>query len=376
MAKLLPSLFIRPAFLLVTALLLHIMGYFPKAVENWYSTGIYQGIAATLRVLTKWAPFSIGDCLYILFVISLIAALIRSVVRIRREGWNRQVLVPLGLHLFNKILWVYIVFRLLWGLNYDRLGIEYQLKLSKKGYQTEEVIQLSNRLIDSLNACRQRLPDTLLPQPPVDSIFRMAGIGYARAWYTHSFLNYSHRSIKPSLFTGLADWVGFTGYYNPFTGEAQVRTDVPKLVLPFVACHEIAHQLGYASESEANMVGLLAALATEDVFFRYSAYNDLFSYAQREELYLLAMEKDSARFQQVIQLNRERMDTLVRKDRKEVRDFFQKRQHKTSATLNNLYDQYLRINNQEAGLKSYDEVIGWLIDYWKKREKGKVKSER
>ncbi|MFZ6023922.1 MAG: DUF3810 domain-containing protein [Bacteroidota bacterium] len=367
--KLSPVLFIRPAFLLLLALILHILGYFPRAVENWYSTGVYKGISATLRVLTKWAPFSIGDCLYILFIISTIAALIRSIIRLNREGWGSQLLVVMGLNLLSKILWIYIVFRLLWGLNYDRLGISYQLKLSKKGYQTEDVIQLSNRLIDSLNACRKRLPDTLLPQPSLDSIFRMAGIGYACARDTYSFLNYSHRSIKPSLFTDLADWMGFTGYYNPFTGEAQVRTDVPKLVLPFVACHEIAHQLGYASESEANMVGLIAALASDDPFFRYSAYNDMFSYAQGEELYLLAMDKDSTGFQLAIHSNRERMDTLVRKDRKEVREFFRKRQHKNSATLNNLYDQYLRINNQEAGLKSYNEVIGWFIAYLKKQEK-------
>lgn len=365
-AKLSPLLFVRPAILLLLAILLHILGYFPRAVENWYSTGIYTGISSTLRVLTKWAPFSIGDCIYILFIISLIIGLVQLILRLKREGWNKWFFIPLLLKLFSKILWIYIVFRLLWGLNYDRLGIGYQLKLSKNGYQTEEVIQLANRLIDSLNACRQRLPDTLLPRPSVDSIFRMAGIGYARAWDQHSFLNYTHRSIKPSLFTSLADWMGFTGYYNPFTGEAQVRTDVPKLVLPYVACHEIAHQLGYASESEANMVGFLAALATNDVFFRYSAYNDLFSYAQREELYLLAMDKDSSRFQQVMQSNRERMDSLVRKDRKEVREFFQQRRHKSSATLNNLYDQYLRINNQETGLKSYDEVIGWLIDYQRK----------
>ncbi len=368
-AKLSPSLFIRPAFLLLMALLLHILGYFPKAVENWYSTGVYKGISATLRVLTKWLPFSIGDCLYILFIISLIVALVRSILLLRKNQWKRLLLFTMLLNLLSKLLWIYIVFRLLWGLNYDRMGIAYQLKLSKKGYQTEEVIQLTNRLIDSLNACRQRLPDTVLPQPPLDSIFRMAGIGYARAWETHSFLNYSHRSIKPSLFTGLADWMGFTGYYNPFTGEAQVRTDVPKLVLPFVSVHEIAHQLGYASESEANMVGFIAALDTDNAFFRYSAFNELFSYAQREEMYLLATAKDSVRFQQVIQLNRERMDTLVRKDRKEVREFFQQRQHKGSATLNSLYDQYLRINNQEAGLKSYDEVIGWLIAYNKKYEK-------
>lgn len=368
-AKLSPVSFLRPAFLLLIALILHFIGYFPKAVENWYSTGIYKGISTTLRVLTKWSPFSIGDCIYILFIISLVVGVIRSVIRLKQGAWAGRIWGQLALKLVSKILGLYILFRILWGLNYDRLGIAYQLKLSKKGYQTEQVIQLTNQLIDSLNACRKLMPDTVLPQPPVDSIFRMAGIGYARAWERFSFLNYNHRSIKPSLFNSLADWVGFTGYYNPFTGEAQVRTDMPRQVLPFVACHEMAHQLGYASESEANMVGLLAALSTKDVFFRYSAYNDLFTYAQREELYLLAMEKDSVHFQQVVQSNRERLDSLVRKDRKEVRAFFQQRQHKASDTFNSLYDQYLRFNNQDAGIRSYDEVIGWLIDYLKKYEK-------
>lgn len=322
-----------------------------------------------MRMLTRWVPFSVGDVVYILFIISILVGLIRVIIRVSRNGFDKQAIVPFSLRLFSKTLWIYIIFKLLWGLNYDRLGIAYQLKLSKKGYNTAEVIQLTNRLIDSLNACRQRMPDSVLHEPPVDSIFRMASIGYARAWDQHVFLNYSNRSLKASLFTPLADVFGFTGYYNPFTGEGQVRTDVPRVVLPFVACHEIAHQIGYASESEANMVGYLAALATNDNYFRYSAYNDLFSYAQREELFLLANAKDSVMFQQVIKSNRDRLDTLVKKDRKEIREFFQQRRSSITPAMNGLYDQYLRLNNQEKGLESYDEVIGWLIAYQKKYEK-------
>jgi len=67
-----------------------------------------------------------------------------------------------------------------------------------------------------------------------------------------------HR-VKATLFNLLADYVGFTGYFNPFTAEGQVRTDMPGLELPFVACHETAHMLGFASESEANLIGYLVA---------------------------------------------------------------------------------------------------------------------
>ena len=217
--KLSPLIWIKPAWLFFVALVLHIIGYFPTIIETWYSTNIYKGISNILRALTKWVPFSVGDVVYILFIISLIVALIRFIIQLAKGQLNRFSVLPIGLKLLSKILSIYIIFRLLWGLNYDRLGIAYQLQLSKPQYETEEVIQLTNRLIDSLNACRLRLPDTVLPEPEIDSIFRMAGIGYSRLSDQYFFLNYTQRSLKSSLFTPIADWLSFTGYYNPFSGE-------------------------------------------------------------------------------------------------------------------------------------------------------------
>ncbi len=364
-----PLIWGKPAILFFIALVLHIAGYFPSFIENWYSAGIYKGISNILRAITKWVPFSVGDVLYILLIISLIFLLLRFIIQLAKGHLNRYSMIPIGLKIISKILSIYIIFRLLWGLNYDRLGIAHQLKLFQSSYKTEEVIQLTNRLIDSLNACRLRLSDTVLPEPPIDSIFRMAGIGYGRLSDQYFFLNYTQRSLKSSLFTPIADWLSFTGYYNPFSGEAQVRTDMPRVLVPFVSCHEIGHQLGYASESEANFVGFLAALSTNDPYFRYSAFNELFSYAQREELFMLALAKDSVRFESVIQQNRDRLDTLVRKDRKEIRTFFQQRSNKISPAMNDLYERYLKANDQYAGLRSYDEVIGLLIAYINKYEK-------
>ncbi len=57
----------------------------------------------------------------------------------------------------------------------------------------------------------------------------------------------------------LGNYLGFTGYYNPFTGEAQVNTTVPQFLLPNIALHEMGHQIGYAKEDEANFSAYLAA---------------------------------------------------------------------------------------------------------------------
>ena len=99
------------------------------------------------------------------------------------------------------------------------------------------------------------------------------------------FIEYKGASVKSSFYGWLGNYLGFTGYYNPFTGEAQVNTTVPKFLLPFITLHEMGHQLGYAKEDEANFSGYLAAANSHDTLFQYSAYLDLFVYANREVFY-------------------------------------------------------------------------------------------
>jgi hypothetical protein len=71
----------------------------------------------------------------------------------------------------------------------------------------------------------------------------------------------------------------------------------------------------------------------------------------------------------MLQFNKSYLDSLVRKDRKEIRQFFQKRKHTITPAFGNLYDQYLKLNKQAAGINSYDDVISWLIAYKKKMGK-------
>ena len=50
--------------------------------------------------------------------------------------------------------------------------------------------------------------------------------------------------------------MGYAGYLNPFTLEAQVNMlGCQKSTYPITIAHEMAHQLGYAAENEANFIG-------------------------------------------------------------------------------------------------------------------------
>jgi hypothetical protein len=119
----------------------------------------------------------------------------------------------------------------------------------------------------------------------------------------------------------------------------------------------MAHQLGYASESEANFVGYLAAVRSSDKLFHYSTYFDLFNYANHE-LFL----RDSLTAKE----NYKQLDTLVKIDVIELKRYWKKSENPIEPIIKIFYDHYLKANQQIKGVKSYNEVIGWLIAYYKK----------
>ena len=355
---------------LALALLLMGFGYFPAMVERCYSAGLYPVLLNVRLWITVWLPFSIGDLLYIVVCIYLIYKLIRSLIHIKKEGISKAKVWRAS----AIILLVWISFKLLWGLNYDRLGAGHLLDIEQKAYSGAAVDSLVNELIDSLNSTRKLLTqvkiqvDTLPVGDPAP-YFSWAQEAYQRAKTSYTFLPKQAPRVKATLFNPLADYVGFTGYFNPFTAEGQVRTDMPGLELPFVACHETAHMLGFASESEANLIGYLVAIKSANPYVRYSAYNEIFTYAQREQFVLLAQQKDSVGFMGAVAHNRARLDTLVKQDRQALRRFFNRHRSSVAPIMAGVYEQYLFLNKQNAGLKSYDEVIGWLIDVKRKQQK-------
>jgi len=56
----------------------------------------------------------------------------------------------------------------------------------------------------------------------------------------------------------------------PFTGEANVNISMPHTSIPFTACHEMAHQIGFAREDEANFIAYIACKNHPSPDFQYS----------------------------------------------------------------------------------------------------------
>ena len=259
------------------------------------------------------------------------------------------------IHFTKALLNIYIAFMLLWGLNYSREGIGNQLNVTPLPYTTEDVCNLSQDLIMEMNKCRAYLDSFPQRDSSLKTIYAITFNEYNNARIDYPFLLYKHPVIKSSLYTYWSSWIGYTGYYNPFSGEAQVRTDLPRLMLPFICCHEAAHQLGYADESEASFVALLVSEKSSSVYLRYSALIDLYRYT-RMELFMRNTFPDGP----------EKLSPSVKKDLLFIHSFFKREAFQQSETISNAYDMYLRFNGLDKGIESYNDVVAWAINWRKK----------
>jgi hypothetical protein len=344
--------------LILLAVLIKLSSLYSGFIEQYYSNGIYPVISKTQRFLFGWIPLSVGDLIYGFFILVVLVKAWQLVRVLFKRKFNRIYFLSGLKQIVFFCLLVYVFFYLLWGLNYSRKGIAQQLNLKMSTYTLIELDTLTNALEQRLNHYASMFKpaqrDSFYKKR---NLFHESYVAYKIAGHYHPFLRYNSRSIKPSLYSYAGNIFGFEGYYNPFSGEGQVNTTIPVFEQPFVACHEIGHQVGYAKENEANFAGFLACRLHPSPVFRYSVYFDMFSYAISE-----FYRYDSSKAKKYL----DALHPQVKKDFEELRRFFKKYQNPIEPVITWIYGKYLQANNQPAGKRTYSEVIAFLIAYQKK----------
>lgn len=325
--------------------------------EYYYSTGIYPYVGSFFRHIFGWIPFSLGDILYGSVAVWLVVKLWKAIKALVTKKITRIYFLKKSFAGFIKLFVIYIVFNLLWGINYNRQGIAAQLGLTIEKYSTDDLKNITAILLQKVNENKTVIIKNSAVLKTNAEMFKHSAAAYSVADKKFAFLQYKTSSVKSSLWSYVGNYIGFAGYYNPFTGEAQVNTTGPRFLLPFVTCHEIAHQLGYAKENEANFVGFLAASSSKDSLLLYSTYLDMFLYADRN---LYSVDSVAAKnfAQQLL--------PSVKTDLKEMRDFNIRHKNPIEPVIRWVYGKYLQSNQQPNGNLSYDEVTGLLIAYYKR----------
>ena len=339
-------------FLPIQIVLVKLISYFPGFVEHYYSNGIYPFISLFFRTIYGWVPFSIGDVLYMLIILSLFIFGYRF---INNKSKNRKQ----QLYLLGAVFSVfYLLFHFFWGMNYHRNSLFKTLQLEQKEYSIEELTKLTDILLLRLKQTQIQLVenDTIIVKIPYSKteILKKTKFGYKALSKEYPQYVYRAPSIKKSLFSVPLTYMGFSGYFNPFSSEAQVDVLVPKVSLPMVCSHEVAHQLGLASESETNFIGFLAATRNKDDYFKYSGYLTALRYSIGSISY-----RDSLLAKKYIKM----IPKGALKNIEESRNFWKSYQNKAEPFFKLFYDNYLKVNQQKEGIRSYNKMVNLLVAY-------------
>jgi len=343
--------------LLSIALLIFLFGLNSKMVEYLYSEGIYQYTSVAQRFISSRVPFGLGDLLYALFVLYCLWSIFKVLQKAYRKQLRKDAAAQIAIQLLNFLLWVYIVFKLIWGLNYSRPSISGQLGISNQKYTTKELILLGDFLIKRINTVQeQRKTHPAKTKFSIKELENKSRLSYDKLTLLNTFFQYRIPAVKPVLSEWLVTKIGIEGYYAPPSGEANVNMCLPAVELPFVTCHEISHELGVAREDEANLVGYLVSINSPDLYFQYSGYYNIL----RNVLFEIRI-KSPEDF--VLLLKKINPGTLA--DFQQEQDFWKKYNGDMSAYMNTALDKFLKINNQKKGTDSYQDIVLWVFNLHK-----------
>ena len=315
-------------------------------VEVFYSHRFYPTLQNLLTPLSGFLPFALFDLLLAGAAACVGVWWIAALRRAGAGGLPRAVLTA-GLRTIALAAGIYLVFLLVWGLNYRREPLVAKLGHDARRVTSQALRELAIESADRLNGLYPTAPRAAWPAldalparlgPAFEAVQRRLGSGRTAVAV----------APKATLLAPYFRWAGIDGMVSPFTLEILVNDAVLPFERPYIVAHEWAHLAGYAAESEASFVGWLTCLAGDDAS-RYSAW-----------LYLLprlVRHLDEQSRGQVWG----RLAAGPTADLRAVALRLRAAVPLVQRNANRVYDRYLRANRVESGIASYGEVVDLVL---------------
>ena len=310
---------------------------------------IYESWFKLVSVFFRLFKFSVGDILYIIIPIIIIIYFFK--IERRRDKL---------IYLFKVPIIIYCFFYWSWGFNYNKKSNFEQLK--KKEYSVEDLYVTVEYYIEETNNLNIKISKKKKNKVQSSYSFNdlknkcVSSITNEEWLFQNKKIN--NFPVKKSMFSNPLSYMGFTGYINPFTLEANINYNIPKISIPVTICHEIAHQIGFAFEDEANYIAIKVLSNSNDNFLKYSgnlmAVQYLLSEIRKNDI-----EKHDGYIKE--------LNTGVIKNIKDKNEYYLKYKSKYKDFFKKNYDAFLKSNNQKAGIKTYSLVVDLLINEYQSK---------
>mgnify|MGYP002672442084 FL=1 len=370
--------------------LLNIIAWSSEAFCDWYIRYVFPVWVNTYGRLTGLFPFSVGEWLIVAGVFLVIAAVILMIAsafrwiirRCRARHVDKQdkssraphvtrPSVTRGRGRFDKLCcgfytffaWVLLAVLVLMTLNCTILyhATPFSEKYfaiekatddvnentdtgntaeTKKGtYTLQDLTALRNMLVEKCNELSGQMQRTEEGEIIYEGNMRKKAISDMQALgETYDALQGFYPMPKPLYFSDFVSQQYMLGYYFPFSMEANYNKVAYVTNLPVTMCHELAHLKGYIQEDEANFIGFLACISSDDLLFQYSGYLSVLNYVNND--FYEAVGEDYERYMAEVQIDRQVYEDAV------------------------FVETSLKLNGVDDGMVAYSRIVGLLLQWY------------
>ena len=346
----------------IAILLINIASLSPHLVEKIYSMGFYRYLSQILSFMAGWMPFSLIEFVIIAFVLFAIVITIRGVVKLAGSSSGRGGIVlryVLNVLAFVSIL--YFIFVITFDLNYQRLPFSQIAGLDVHPANVNELYSVCESIAEHANSLRSKVKEdsngVMKLSDSLEGTFKNTSKGYSIAAGIYPELGGMYSNPKGVIFSRVLTLTGFQGIHSPLSQEAMVNTEISDSMIPSTACHEMAHQRGFAREDEANYIAWLTCIKNPDADFEYSGELLALIYSMNA-LY----DADREKFTQIYK----KYNPGVVRDLSSDAKFWQGFKGPVENISSTLNDAYIKANKQKDGVKSYGRVVDLLIAQYRK----------
>ena len=311
-------------------------------VEEAYANGFYANLQHVVTPLTNRLPFAVCDAL--LIVVAIVLPVWFGVQIGRARGERRRKTAAVAVHALAVAALLYAWFYVFWGWNYSRPSVATRIDYDPARITPAAVHALALHVADQLNATVAAAhaahadgSDALAMGAPLQASYEDV---------VHSLgdrFDPVPTVPKVSLANPYMSAVGITGFIDPYGLETVLNVDLLWTERPFTQAHEWGHLGAFASESEANFIGVLTTLHAANPALRYSGWIGLYEYLPPSSI-------RGVKLSPAVIADFEAIRARIMKKLSLPAYHFQWR----------AYDRYLKSNHVQAGVENYDQ----LIDLW------------
>jgi len=334
--------------------------------EEVFAKRIYKVLSIGISAVTGLLPFSLAECIVILGPIVVLVLVIRFIVHMVKHKENRFGRCLLAIiNVACAVAVIFFVYVIGCGVNYHRVSIAEYRDVTVRDSSKEELYALCVELAEQASALRAELTEYedeegVLRLPMSNrELGKLVRDAYENLEEDLPVLAGFYPASKGIGISKVFSAMEITGVFTCWTMEANVNVDIPDYSRASTMAHELGHLHGFMREDEANFLAYLACMASEEPFVRYSgtmlalihsgnalAAQDAGLYSELWTKYHEGMVQDfldnSAYWDQY-------EDTVI------------------SETADKVNDTYLKVNEQEDGIKSYGRVVDLLLAEYRRK---------